>query len=158
MALAIELPTRRDTIRLGARIGARLRPGDLVVLSGGLGAGKTFLVRAACRAAGVPAIERVTSPTFTLVHELEGRLPIAHADLYRLEGHGDLAQLGLRERRAEGAALLVEWGQAYVEALGGDALVVELEVPPGERPRSAKLSATGTRSAEALRDLGYLRT
>src|SRR5689334_12745083 len=114
---SLDLPARRDTVRLGTRIGKALEPGDLVILSGALGAGKTFLARAICRAAGVPPDERVASPTFTLVHEHVGRLPIAHADLYRLAGAGELAQLGLRDRRADGAALLVEWGAPYVDAL-----------------------------------------
>jgi len=107
---------------LGAAVARVLDGGDLVVLSGDLGAGKTFLVRAIARALGVTG--HVTSPTFALVHEYETtRAPLVHADLYRLRG-GDLtaevARLGLRERRREGAILLVEWGEDAIAALGGE--------------------------------------
>lgn len=146
MTLAIPLPDRRATTRLGRRLGAALAPGDLVVLSGDLGAGKTFLSRAICRGAGVPEGERITSPTFTLVHEHRGRLVLAHADLYRLEQADELGPLGLRELRAEGAALLVEWGERYADALGGDALLISIALPAGA-PRTATLTATGPRGA-----------
>jgi tRNA threonylcarbamoyladenosine biosynthesis protein TsaE len=131
---SIPLPTRRSTIHLAERLAPALQPGDLVVLEGDLGAGKTFFARALCRSLGVPASIPVTSPTFTLVHELDGRLPIRHADLYRLVGPEELAPLGLREQRVEGAVLLVEWGTPHVAALGGDALVLAFHVSPaGER-------------------------
>lgn len=144
----IELPTRRATVRLGQAIAAELRPGDLVLLDGDLGAGKTFLARAICRALGVPASVPVASPTFTLVHELSARLEVAHADLYRLADPDELGPLGLRDRRGEGAVLLVEWGLPYGEALGGDALAVHLELEGNER--HARLGASGAR-AGALR-------
>ncbi len=144
--LSIALPTRRATIHLARRIAPHLRGGDLVVLSGELGAGKTFLVRAICRALGLPGDVRVTSPTFTLVSEYETVPPLVHADLYRLGGSGDVRELGLAEQRDDGRLLLVEWGEPYVSALGGDALLSSLSV----EPRRALLSATGPRSAELL--------
>lgn len=141
----IPLPTRRSTTRLARAIAGAAEPGDLVVLSGELGAGKTFLVRALLRALGMPADERVTSPTFALVNDYEIRnRKIAHADLYRLGDASELEQLGLRDRRAEGAILLVEWGEPYEGALGGDALLVRIELGP---PRTARLSASGERAA-----------
>ncbi len=136
------LRTRRDTRLLGAAVARALRPGDLVVLSGDLGAGKTFLVRAVARALGVA--QAVTSPTFELVHEYATeRAPLVHADLYRLLGprlDDEIARLGLRERRGEGAVLLVEWGDDAVPALGGaPELVVALRVA-GSSQRVATLS------------------
>jgi tRNA threonylcarbamoyladenosine biosynthesis protein TsaE len=134
--------------RLGEDIARVLQPEDLVVLSGDLGAGKTFLVRAVARALGVEG--NVTSPTFALVHEYalpprsaRGPILVLHVDLYRLLGEGllaELARLGLRERRREGAILLVEWGEDAVEALGGGPdLLVSLSV--GEAgARTAALS------------------
>jgi tRNA threonylcarbamoyladenosine biosynthesis protein TsaE len=93
-----------------------------VLLSGDLGAGKTFLARAIAR--GLGARGAVTSPTFTLAREIETpRGLLVHADLYRLLGpslQGETRRLGLRERRGEGALLLVEWGDDALEALGGD--------------------------------------
>ena len=148
MDLALALPTRRSTERLGRALGGSLEGGALVLLDGDLGAGKTFLARAVCRALGVGREERVTSPTFTLVHAFEGKVPILHADLYRLEGPGELAELGLREARASGAVLLVEWGLSYEAALGGDSLVVALAL--AEPGRRARITATGPASEGAL--------
>jgi tRNA threonylcarbamoyladenosine biosynthesis protein TsaE len=120
-------------VRLGVAIAGVLSPGDLVVLSGDLGAGKTFLVRVVARTLG--ASETVTSPTFALVHEYSTpRAPLVHADLYRLRGDPrrfdtELARLGLRERRQQGAFVMVEWGEDAIAALGGDpVLVVSLAI------------------------------
>jgi tRNA threonylcarbamoyladenosine biosynthesis protein TsaE len=136
------LRTRLETRRLGAAIAAVLEPGDLVLVSGPLGAGKTFLVAAVARALGCRT--SVTSPTFTLVHEHATRRGLLlHADLYRLLGpglQGEVARLGLRERRADGAIVAVEWGDDAGGALGGaPSLAVRLEVA-GPRQRIATLS------------------
>jgi tRNA threonylcarbamoyladenosine biosynthesis protein TsaE len=110
-------------------------------LSGDLGAGKTFLVRAIARALGVRGA--VTSPTFALVHEYEAaRAPLVHADLYRLRGERlmhEVTRLGLRERRGEGAIVLVEWGEDAAPALGEPSLVVSLAVG-SDGARAAALS------------------
>jgi tRNA threonylcarbamoyladenosine biosynthesis protein TsaE len=150
------LASRRETTGLGRRIAAILEPGDLVLLDGDLGAGKTFLARAILRALGVRA--RVTSPTFTLIQEYETvRASVLHVDLYRLLDipraggstttlreppsiGAEIARLGLRERRAEGAILLVEWGTGGVAALGGEpALSVTLSIR-GASVREAKFA------------------
>jgi tRNA threonylcarbamoyladenosine biosynthesis protein TsaE len=149
LATTVPLPTRRATIRLARALAAALGPGDLVILSGDLGAGKTFFTRALCRALGVPSREPITSPTFTLIHEHEARIPIAHADLYRIGDEDELGQLGLRERRGEGAVVIVEWGAPYEAALGGDAFHLAIAISAaGER--SARLEASGPRSREVL--------
>ena len=141
-----EPPRTRSASRAGQPRPRSLAPGDLVILEGDLGAGKTFFTRALCRALGVPAEVRVTSPTFTLVHEHTGRLPIRHADLYRLRDADEVAALGLREQRADGALLVVEWGGPYLDLLGGDGLILRIAVSPaGER--SAQVSGTGPRGA-----------
>ncbi len=119
----MDLRSRRDTVRLGHAIAALLEPSMLVLLSGDLGAGKTFLARSICRGLGVPAQDRITSPTFSLVHEYEvSRGVLLHADLYRLRDAKDVAteigRLGLAERRREGAIALVEWGNELGSLLG----------------------------------------
>lgn len=146
--MIVPLPTRRSTTRLARALAGAAEPGDLVIFSGELGAGKTFLVRALLRALGLPSDERVTSPTFALVndYDIRGR-KVAHADLYRLGDASELEHLGLRDRGAEGALLLVEWGEPFVGALGGDALLLQIELGP---PRSARLSATGERASRLL--------
>ena len=138
----VRLATRRDTTRLGVAIAAGLEPGDLVLLSGDLGAGKTFLARAIARARGVPAEVAIASPTFTLVQEYETpRGTLLHVDLYRLRDEVDRAKtvkevrrLGLDERRAEGAILLVEWGEGLEAELGGpEALTIAMTIAPEGR-------------------------
>lgn len=147
----VPLGTRRATVQLGRALASVLEPGDLVVFDGPLGAGKTFLVRAICRALGVPASTPVTSPTFTLVHELQGRsLRIAHADLYRVGDEEELWHIGLGEARGAGALLLVEWGAPHASALGGDALNVHLDTTPERR---ATITASGPKSRERLSSL-----
>jgi tRNA threonylcarbamoyladenosine biosynthesis protein TsaE len=142
----IELKTRRDTRELARRIAPFLEAGDLLVLSGPLGSGKTFLARALCRALGLSGDARVTSPTFVLVQEYETKPPVTHADLYRLEGADQVRALGLVAERDAGRVVVVEWGERYVAELGGDALVVGLSVDP----RRAELQATGPRSRAVM--------
>jgi tRNA threonylcarbamoyladenosine biosynthesis protein TsaE len=145
-AIQRRLDSRRDTRRLGAAIARAITAGDLVLLSGDLGAGKTFLTRSIARGLGVQGA--VTSPTFTLVREFATpRGPLLHVDLYRLRGDAldaETRRLGLRERRSEGAMLVVEWGDDALEALGGPPeLVVSLAVA-GEHARTVRL--TGPRA------------
>jgi tRNA threonylcarbamoyladenosine biosynthesis protein TsaE len=143
---AFRLPTRRATLRLAERIGAALAPGDLLVLSGDLGVGKTFMVRAMCRALGIGAKVAVTSPSFALVNELCGRVPIVHVDLYRLDAARDVLMLGLAERR-EGAVMLVEWGAPFVAELGGGAVHLELSIIEPSDERVASLRHEGAEGA-----------
>lgn len=153
--LRIELASRRETMRLAIRLANTARAGDLLILSGDLGAGKTFLARAIARTLGVASEVRVTSPTFTLVHQYPARVPLVHADLYRVgDAHG-LIELGLDELRADGALLVVEWGEPFVVELGGDALVLGLAL--AARGRRAELRATGPRSAEWLSEVARLQ-
>lgn len=147
--LTFELSTRRATQKLAQLVAPSLQASDLLILTGPLGSGKTFFVRALCRALGLPPTQRVTSPTFTLVQEHETQPPLAHADLYRLQGDAQVRQIGLDAQRDEGRVLVVEWGEPYIETLGGDALVLTLALDP----RRATISATGRRSSAILAEL-----
>jgi tRNA threonylcarbamoyladenosine biosynthesis protein TsaE len=147
--IELELKSEQATRALAERVAPHLEAGDLLVLTGPLGSGKTFFARALCRALGLPARVRVPSPTFTLVHEHPTTPPVSHADLYRLRDENDVRGLGLDAQRDDGRVLLVEWGEPYIDALGGDALVLELSVGP----RRAKLRATGARSTAVLNAL-----
>jgi tRNA threonylcarbamoyladenosine biosynthesis protein TsaE len=141
-AFAVPLPTRRATCKLARALGRQLQAGDLVILSGALGAGKTFFTRALARSMGLPRGVRVTSPTFALVQPLATQPALAHADLYRLGSSRELDELGLLELRAQGSVLVVEWGERFERELGGDALTLTL----GLNPRHARLGASGPRS------------
>jgi tRNA threonylcarbamoyladenosine biosynthesis protein TsaE len=140
-SLTLPLHSRGDTRRLGRLLAGCARAGDLIVLEGDLGAGKTFLVRALARALGVPAEVPVTSPTFELVHELPARIPLVHADLYRLDVASAVDELGLHERIGLDAVVVVEWGARFLHALGGDGVVITLalvEPPLGAAASSAR--------------------
>jgi len=115
-----------ETEEAGRRFGERLRTGDIVLLTGELGAGKTTFVRGVAR--GIGSSAPVASPTFQLVRVYPGRVQLAHVDLYRIERPAELAELGLEELADQGA-IVVEWGDRLqvpgaarieIEHLGGD--------------------------------------
>jgi tRNA threonylcarbamoyladenosine biosynthesis protein TsaE len=112
-----------ETQAVGSALAGALRPGDLVVLAGELGAGKTTFAKGVARGLGVE--ETVTSPTFTIVQEYEGRVPVAHVDVYRLDRLQELYDLGLEEL-LDDHVTLVEWGDAIAPGLPNDRLVVRL--------------------------------
>jgi tRNA threonylcarbamoyladenosine biosynthesis protein TsaE len=122
-----------ETERAGMLLGERLQPGDVVLLTGELGAGKTTFVRGVARGTGSGA--DVASPTFQLVRIYPGRVQLAHVDLYRVESLAELRDLGLEEL-AEAGAIVVEWGERLevddatrieIEHLGGDRRLIRTE-------------------------------
>lgn len=140
----LHAPTVEDTHRAGARLGAAAAPGTVVALIGDLGAGKTEFARGVARGLGVPGTVR--SPTFILVDTHEGgRLPLWHADLYRLHGDADLEQLGLEDLLDVGV-VLVEWAERCSDLLPDDHLRVVLTDAPGGG-RLLSVDATGPRHA-----------
>jgi tRNA threonylcarbamoyladenosine biosynthesis protein TsaE len=150
------LPGKQATVRLAADLAPLLGAGDLLLLDGPLGAGKTFFVQALAKALGLLPETRVTSPTFTLVHEHATEPRLVHADLYRLsDDERGVRELGLLEQRDDGALLVVEWGLAFERLLGGDALVLRLARELGNA-RIAAISATGSRSGQLLEALARI--
>ncbi len=124
-----------DTHAIAGAIAALSRPGDVLVLSGDMGAGKTAFAQGFGRALGVA--EPITSPTFTLVHSYEcGKLTLHHADLYRLERTTEIADLALNELAEFNGIVLVEWGDVAENGFG-DHLVVFLEQEFGDAERAA---------------------
>ncbi len=132
-ALSLRTRTVEETRDVGAALAAVLEPGDVVALSGDLGAGKTSLVQGVAR--GLGSTDHVGSPTFTLVREYEGRLRILHMDVYRLDRVQDVFDLGFDEIVDPDAVLLIEWGDAIEGVLPEEHLVVGLTMP--EQPRGA---------------------
>lgn len=107
-------------------IAGLVRPRDIIVLAGDMGAGKTAFTVGFTRALGVSEDDQVSSPTFTLVHSYNsGRIPVLHADLYRLNSMAEVADLGVREQVDLGAVALVEWGDVAADVIG-DSLTIEL--------------------------------
>jgi len=114
-----------DTASIAAVLAEMAKPGDMFVLIGEMGAGKTFFAQRFGAALGVT--EPITSPTFNLLHNYQGgRLPMHHADLYRLERTGELADLGIAELVEAGAVALVEWGDVVGDDIG-DGLTITIE-------------------------------
>jgi tRNA threonylcarbamoyladenosine biosynthesis protein TsaE len=130
-----------------------LEGGDVIGLEGGLGAGKTTFARGALHGLGVPEDTAVTSPTFALLHHYEGRLPIAHADFYRLTDEVELGELGVDELVEDGAVLLVEWGRKFPGMASRTVLWVELEIV-SEVARRVRLRPQGSRGDEIIGALG----
>lgn len=138
----MRLESLEDSLALGARLAAVARPGDVIALSGPLGAGKTSIARGLLAALGLEA--EAPSPSFAIVQPYappEVRLPVLHVDLYRIEDPEEAEELGLEEARSD-SLLLVEWPERLGDAWWRDALWLSLEVAPdGARALTAKVPA-----------------
>ena len=113
-----------ETEQLGERLGQALSPGAVVAYTGGLGMGKTAFTRGLAR--GLGCTERVTSPTFTLVNEYPGRIPLFHFDVYRLSGSDALYDIGWDDYLDRGGVCAVEWSENIADALPEDTVFVRL--------------------------------
>jgi tRNA threonylcarbamoyladenosine biosynthesis protein TsaE len=137
-----------ETEAIGEALGAMAEPGLVVGLIGPLGAGKTRFVKGFARGAGVPSEQLIASPTFVLIHEYEGRLPVHHFDTYRLPDVDSFLRLGLDEYFFGPGVALVEWADRFREALPDERLEIELE-PTGPSARTLTLRPFGP-TAERL--------
>ncbi len=140
-ARVFKTASEEETREFAGRLASLLRPGDTVLLVGELGAGKTRLAQGIARGLGVT--ERVTSPTFTLLREYHGRIPLYHLDAYRLEGPWDLYDLGMEEYLEGEGVLVVEWGDRARSFFGPQALEVEIAFGEGENERVIRLYIRG---------------
>jgi tRNA threonylcarbamoyladenosine biosynthesis protein TsaE len=151
---ALVTRSARETSALGERLGRALAPGDVVALVGDLGAGKTQLVRGACAGARVPPDE-VSSPSFAIVATYGGRLPVHHADLYRIGDADELFATGFGDLVGGSGAILVEWADRVPGALPEERLTITLRHDP-RRPnlRHVELVGVGERHAALAGRLG----
>lgn len=131
-----------DTRALAGELANLVQPGDLILLSGDLGTGKTAFVQGLARGLGVS--EAVTSPAFVLARTYDGRLPLAHLDVYRLEHLQELIDIGIAELLDEAGVTVVEWGEVVVSVLPADFLEVRLEVGDGDDDRNMELAVVGS--------------
>jgi tRNA threonylcarbamoyladenosine biosynthesis protein TsaE len=132
-----------DTKALAAVLAELARPGDLMLLAGELGAGKTAFAQGFGAALGVD--EPMTSPTFTLVSQYHGRLELNHLDVYRLDQLAEVADLGLAEMLDDGGVTLIEWGDVIVPALPADYLEIRLDFGLADDDRVIELLPVGAR-------------
>ncbi|HJR24834.1 MAG TPA: tRNA (adenosine(37)-N6)-threonylcarbamoyltransferase complex ATPase subunit type 1 TsaE [Acidimicrobiales bacterium] len=150
--LTVATASVEATRDVGAAVAGLVRPGDVVVLAGDLGAGKTAFVQGFGRALGVA--ERITSPTFTLVHVYEGRLPIHHLDVYRLDQLAEAVDLGLAEMLDDGGVVIIEWGDEILPVLPNDLLEVRLTLGAEDDDRTIAVRPVGPRWSARSRALG----
>ncbi|HZL19107.1 MAG TPA: tRNA (adenosine(37)-N6)-threonylcarbamoyltransferase complex ATPase subunit type 1 TsaE [Polyangia bacterium] len=125
--LTIVAPTAAAMQALGERLGRALCAGDVLALQGPLGAGKTTFVQGVARGVGVPSSRHVASPTFALVNEHPGRVPLVHADLYRIADPRELDELGLSDA-FDRAAVAIEWLDRFPEAAPAERLEIEIAI------------------------------
>ena len=137
----VSTASAQQTRAIGAGIAPLLSAGDVVLLVGSLGAGKTTFVQGLVAALG--GREPVTSPTFTLAHKYRTSPPVTHVDLWRLGHLQEVVDLALEEELDEGGVVIVEWGEAAEPLYGADALVVRLDWGRADGLRTIALEARG---------------
>jgi tRNA threonylcarbamoyladenosine biosynthesis protein TsaE len=136
------------TLKLGEILGRNAEPGDVFLLVGNLGSGKTCLTQGIARGLDIKA--HVVSPTFVLVREYHGRLPLYHADLYRLENVNEIADLGLDEYLDAEGLCVIEWAEKGKPVLPGQNLVINISYQ-SENERQFVLHPSGKRYTELLK-------
>ncbi len=137
------------TRTLAALLGELVRAGDVLILVGDLGSGKTAFAQGLGRGLGV--MENITSPTFALVQSYSGRLDLHHLDVYRLEAVNEALDLGLAELIDDDAVVVIEWGDTIAPVLPQDYLEVRMEYGPGPDSRVITLSPVGGRWSARMR-------
>ena len=145
-----------DTRALAAALAELARPGDLLLLAGELGAGKTAFAQGFGAALGVA--EPITSPTFTLASQYSGRLELNHLDVYRLEQLTEVLDIGLPEMLDEGGVTLVEWGDSIVAALPADYLLIRMRYGDGDDDRLLSIEPVGSAWAARSRAMSLALT
>jgi tRNA threonylcarbamoyladenosine biosynthesis protein TsaE len=136
--VVIHTQSATETVQIGKRIGKLLRAGDVIALVGELGSGKTHLIKGLAAGVGVERSNRIASPSFTLLHEYQGRIPFFHVDLFRLTREEEAEDLGLEEYFVRGGVTAIEWADKIpkllpkeliwisLRSLGGQARVIRL--------------------------------
>jgi len=139
---SIELSSLQQTKTLGDVLGRIVQSGDIITLAGSLGAGKTALTQAIGHGLGVDPRIYITSPTFSLLLEYKGRIPLYHMDLYRLGSKSEIESLGLPEYFYSDGLTVIEWPERLGNLMPEERLHIDLVIS-GESSRTAKLTAHG---------------
>ncbi len=148
-SFAVSSRSENDTVRLGKLMGAFLFPGDLVALTGEPGSGKTWFTKGIVLGAGVDPGVVVTSPSFSLVNEYEGRFMLYHMDIYRLDTVEDFFASGLEEYFFLDAVVVMEWANRWPQVLPENSVTVEISIT-AEGSRGMIFSGRGTRAVSIL--------
>lgn len=150
MQNAIRTASAEETIELGERLGRLLKPGDVIALTGDLGAGKTTLTRGIAQGMGVQA--DIHSPTFTLIHEHPGPVPLYHIDLYRLSSVQEAEFIGIGEYIYGDGVTIIEWAETIESLLPPERLDIQLRMT-GDTERELVLSTESQRIAKVIEAL-----
>ncbi len=142
-ALTLTTHSPEETQRLGRLLGEQAQPGDLFLFSGPLGVGKTTLIQGIAFGLGVKEYAR--SPTFVLVTQYRGRLPLYHMDLFRVDNPLEVLDLGLDEYLESGGVCVIEWAERAEELFPWECLWVHMEYGEGQADRRIRLEARGER-------------
>ena len=148
--IVVELDSEDATDRLGRALAMDAEPNTVIGLIGGLGVGKTRLTKGFAQAMGVDPVG-VTSPTFVLIHEYQGRLPIYHFDAYRLDGPDDFEALGASEYFESGGVCVIEWADLVIDRLPEDVRIIRI-VATGVNERVATIEGRGLNRLAAILD------
>ncbi len=147
----IVLKGLKETEEFGEKLGSILKPGDIISLTGDLGAGKTTLTKSIGKGLGVE--DYITSPTFTLINEYKGRINLYHFDVYRLEGSMDLYDLGFEEYIYSDGISIIEWGDKIEEALPKERINIRIEKGTELDERIIYIYGEGERFEQFIKEL-----
>ncbi len=147
----IVLKGLKETEEFGEKLGSILKPGDIISLTGDLGAGKTTLTKSIGKGLGVE--DYITSPTFTLINEYKGRINLYHFDVYRLEGSMDLYDLGFEEYIYSDGISIIEWGDKIEEALPKERINIRIEKDTELDERIIYIYGEGERFEQFIKEL-----
>lgn len=149
--IKIKLKGLKATREFGKKLGRALKGGDLICLTGSLGAGKTTLTKSIGKGLGI--VDYITSPTFALINEYKGRVDLYHFDVYRLESEEELYDLGYEEYFYSDGVTIVEWGNKIEEFLPKDRINIDIEKDEKLKDRIITISGEGQRYREIVKEL-----
>ncbi|MBU0545427.1 MAG: tRNA (adenosine(37)-N6)-threonylcarbamoyltransferase complex ATPase subunit type 1 TsaE [Proteobacteria bacterium] len=152
ITLDITAKSLKETQSLGEKIGKNLGAKLAIGLSGSLGSGKTSFVQGLARGLDVPNNYYITSPTYSIIHEYPGRIPLFHIDLYRIRCKDEIEETGLYEILDRFGIFAIEWPDFVINDLGADFLSIHFEFA-GDDTREIRITANGEKAAELIREL-----
>jgi tRNA threonylcarbamoyladenosine biosynthesis protein TsaE len=151
--VVLQTKSTSETIRIGKNIGSLLLPGDVVTLVGELGAGKTQFIKGLAAGVGIRKSTYVSSPSFTLINEYEGKIPLYHIDLFRLKAEKEAEELGLEEYFQGRGVTAIEWADRIPSLLPKELLWVHIYYA-GKNVRSLEMIPMGKRFEELIMEFG----
>lgn len=147
--MKVKIHDEKEMEKLGIFLANHFKANDIVLLEGELGAGKTFLARVICKAMGVPS-EEITSPTFSLIQEYQGKMKIYHCDFYRINEIEEIEDLGIYDWIGKGNLSILEWAERFKEILPEDYLQIDIEKSDSENKREVTFHPMGKEWEERI--------